>query len=100
MLLLSRLSLTHSVSGKQMKLDMLKYKDYYRFWQEWADLSFRKRGNRCEHLENEALSAQKHRFRNALARADGLRAYKEQAEGCKIFEFAGKITTVQHLKYF
>lgn len=56
---------------------------------EWAYLSFRKRGNRGEQLETEPLSAQKHRFRNALARADGLRFCKElSSDGIRVYEFA------------
>lgn len=55
---------------------------------EWAYLSFRKRGNRGDQLENEALSAQKHRFRNALARADGIRHVKEMSsDTIRVYEF-------------
>nr|XP_039256389.1 uncharacterized protein LOC120333105 [Styela clava] len=63
--------------------------DSFHMFTEWAYLSFRKRGGRGEQLETEALSAQKHRFRNALARADGLKCNKQlSTDTLRVYEFA------------
>lgn len=69
----------------------------FHMFTEWAYLSFRKRGGRGEQLESEAMSAQKHRFRNALARADGLKFIKElSTEGLRVYEFADTKKEKEH----
>nr|XP_009861598.1 interferon regulatory factor 6-like isoform X2 [Ciona intestinalis] len=59
----------------------------FRIFQEWAELSFIKRGLTID--QPEAPTTQKHRFRNALRKADGI-THKGDRDGGRIYQFVDK----------
>ena len=61
------------------------------FLQEWAVLSFQRRGNRDAKERRETPTQEKHRFRNALARANGIVYRKDiKVDGARVYQFIGK----------
>ena len=70
------------------------------YFQEWAEFSHRRRGIN-ESAEKETPTQQKHRFRNALARANGIVYHKEMGwEGVRVYELVGKLFILLHSLYW